>query len=224
MLNNERKSYKNLLTCFFEESENSFGFLEAEHSFLSLSGLSEYKSGRQIIRSYTPQKPFPEHFWATARYETKNITIEINYKEEDFSLECLLYFNQIHRMQLHDFLNAAKKRPLFKTDLTLAQSKRLAKEIWLIGKTIQKYKDIILDPPPKIMEKAITMRESRLENLIRKHFKKDLQLATILAAKAFKEEDFAKVVMILTPYESYLSTTDLKKLEKARKHLGRIVN
>jgi len=66
-----------LLTCFFDECENRFRFLEEKHGYLCFSGMAEYKNNYKIIRPYK-QNALQEGqpFFATTRYEKHNRTVE----------------------------------------------------------------------------------------------------------------------------------------------------
>ena len=216
---NEQTSHKHLLTCFFTESEKALSFLEEDHGFQTVKGLSEYQKGRQLIRPFGKNDSVVPPFWASIRYEKKDVSLELNYREEDFSLECMTYFNQTNRLELHSLLNAAQKSYDFTPGLILAQSQLLRGEIQALAQTIQEHHEDILLPEGPLIKKATLMREKQMEALIREHYQKELETARVQAAKAFQDENYTRVVEIYTPYEVYLPPADQKKLDKARAHI-----
>lgn len=213
-------SAKDLLACFFTECESRFRFLEQKHDFHYLSGLVRYKDGRQIITPYRNQD-VPKDFWAITRYEKDNIALEIVYGDEEFVIESYVYFQNIHRLNLSEILWAAKK-----DDGSVSGNRWASREAFLrdiicnMAASVEKHKRHILNPTQKTIDRAVTMRAKRLEENIREQYKKDLEKATTIAARAFHDRDFKRVLELLSPYEKDLATADSKKLMRARKNLS----
>ena len=94
---------KELLAGFFEQTPNSFRFLEENHGFHLVFGIARYERGRMFITP-PPQDlgcvKFP--FYATFRYENDNRMIEINYGDIDFSLDCHITYDQKYRFSYED--------------------------------------------------------------------------------------------------------------------------
>lgn len=211
--------HSNLLTCFFTECERQLRFLEQEHGFYYLSGLTRYHNGRQIIMPYQGQDYTPP-FFATTRYELGDLALEVTYSDETYRLEVQVFYNRIQRLQLHEILKAAKKMVWLRDQDFIASSPRALKKcIERIQAVLHKHGDLVLTPSDRLLEKAQAIRDTLLEQNIREQYKKDMHQASTLAARAFLQKEFPRVIELLSPYERDLGAADLKKLDQARKKI-----
>ena len=88
-----------LLSCFFEECERQFRFLEEEHGFTYISGLLEYKKHCKLIKPYNGKTgDLPEPFFAVTRYELDKRAIEIFYGDHNYALEVYVYPDLMQRL------------------------------------------------------------------------------------------------------------------------------
>lgn len=210
-------SYTDLVTCFFEECERTFRFLELEHGFVYLSGLVSHHNGREIITPYQNQK-IDDIFQLTTRYERDNIVIEIKYGDDDFSVEPYLYYNFIQRLGWDDVLRVTKKRN------NQDSVRRNVLRVHDIKSTIENMSALmkenaasLVSPTNAIIRKAAALREKHIEETLRSRAKDQVKQATKTAAKAYRTKDYKLVIEVLTPYEFTLKRSDLKKLNQARK-------
>ena len=100
-----------LLACFFTECESQFRFLEQKYGFTYLSGLVEYRGGRQIIQPYQNQAVEPP-FQAVTRYEKDDVCLEITYGDKEQVLEPYVYFGTIYRLAAAEILMARRARAM----------------------------------------------------------------------------------------------------------------
>lgn len=212
------------MSCFFETCEKQFRFLEQEFGFIYISGIAEYKQGRQIIRPVPSQTQHPisvdSDFSLVTRYEKDERAIEFSYVLPDGNLTCMFHSDRVNRLRLHDLLLTLKK------EIDLSALEKPAKQADLIVNALQCASKAIHDNPVlldtadnKLYDRALTMRQKMLEHRLREQLKKEMDLSVNLAAKAFLQQDFARVIVLLRPYEAFLSSGDLKKLNHARKKM-----
>ncbi len=167
MNNKLRENSRDLLTCFFTECESTFRFLELKHDYGYLSGLIDYRQGRQIITPYHGQS-IENSFRAVTRYEMENNAIEILYGDKEFMIEAYIYINQIHRLSLSDILLAAKKDDnSTKNNRQITKQNQIERKIHNISASIKKNKRHFLEPNERMIERALTMRGKRMEQSIR---------------------------------------------------------
>lgn len=206
------------LTKFFSECESKFRFLELQHNFSYLSGLTEYKNNSKIIKPYAHQE-LDNSFLAVTRYEKNETAFEITFSPSTSKLECLAYYGPILRFSLEEILIAGR-RSQDAGDQTLSLTvtetpHTLAK----IADTLQNNMDIFCAPSEKMIGRALTIRNARLETAIRKNFAERLKSLTFSAARAYREKNYRQVIALLNPYKNYLGAAELKKLELAKKQL-----
>ena len=219
MNNKLRASSGDLLTCFFTECESQFRFLEQKHGYSYLSGLVEYRGGRQIITPYRNQF-IDGPFRAVTRYEHDSINLEIVYGDKDYALEAYACYEHIYRLSLSDILSAVKKPDAGRTRHWLVTHEELVQDsVRSIANTVRKQWRHFLNPKPKVIERALSIRSKLMEQAIREQYKQEMDMASREAAKAFLEKDFTMVLMLLMPYERDLSPGDAKKLGLARRSL-----
>ena len=193
--------------------------MEQKHGYSYLSGLVEYRQGRQIITPYNRQN-IQGPFLAVTRYEKDNQSLEILYGDKEFAIESYLYYDQVYRLSLGQMLAAVKKSDAGPTRHWLVTHEDLIVEsIAGIARTVKKQWRHFLCPTPKIIERALTIRGKLMEQAVREQHKQDIEDASREAARAFMEKDFLKVIALLVPYERHLSASDLKKLTLARRNL-----
>lgn len=214
-----RANSRDLLTCFFEESEKLFRFLEDKHGFLFLSGLAKYKKNYKVIVPYH-NHAIENPFLAITRYEQGEHAIEIVYGEDNYTLDVYIYPDYIQRLHLKDLLRAIRSNEEFD------QQNVWLTEQDLINRGLEAYADIckqhgrkILHPTKKLIDRALTMRGKLVEQTIRRFFEESKMEACKNAARAFVQKDYSKVIDVLEPYEGYLEKSDLKKLHIAREKL-----
>lgn len=210
-----------LLAFFFKECEREFRFLEQEHGFAYFSGLSEYRKGRWIFTPWQSQQPLsPGGFEASTFYEKDRVTFEISFSGESHVISPRLCYDRVYRLGLEEVLKAARKDYLFRSYTPYAsETASVEKAIHALGKTVQKNKALLTQPNPKIIERALTIREKLLEQKIREQFIRDMNEACTAAARAFMNKDYRRAIELFTPYETHLSFAHLKKLDLARRKI-----
>ena len=206
-----------LLTCFFEECESQFRFLEEEHGYLYFSGLMEYKGNYKLIKPYNEEIENPEKpFYAVTRYERNNQAIEVFYGDQNYILEIFVYPDAIQRFSIRDLISAARgDMTRNKAATYLTEARNIADSLkWFSNAMRDNPK--VLQPSERLVERASVMRDTLLEQGVRSHLDKLIKNASQRAAEAFAKKDFSQVIDILTPFEDYLSSADNKKLRIAR--------
>lgn len=209
------------MTCFFEECESQFRFLEEKHGYLYLSGLAEYQSHYKIITPYKNVRSGPETpFFAVTRYERDNQAIELFYGDKNYALDVYIYPDSIRRFSLQDIIAAARKNPSEYNHMSyLTEKDMIAQSLEWFSTSMRKHPQI-LSPGEKLMKRAEVMRERILEQSVRAHLETLIRTASERAAEAFVAKDYGLVVEILSLYQDHLSRSDLKKLRIAREKLS----
>jgi hypothetical protein len=208
-----------LLTCFFTGCEEHFGFLNI-HGFSFVSGLSEYRKGRRVFTPFCAPCTITAPFEAVALYEKNGTSFEIAYSGEHYTLDFHICYGHVHRFLLRDVFKAARKPAFMKLDSPRAPTiAALENALQNAGKTVRKNTHVITEPNPKLIERTLTMHEKLVEEKVRAHYRRDMDQATQLAARAFAAKDYTRVIEILSPYERGLNAASLKKLDLARKIL-----
>lgn len=210
---------KGLLSCFFEECERQFRFLELDHGFRYVSGLASTKSGRQIIAPYNRQIIDPP-FWAVTRYERHETVLELGYGDHGYIIEAYIYCGPYKRFAWLELLHALKK------DDERAATCRAVKDEYLISDTVAGFAGVLKDnadhfaaPAPALIHKATTIRSMRIQEQIRQNHKRQITKASRLAAKAMARGDYRHVVELLHPHRDHIGRTDRQKLKHAREKL-----
>jgi len=207
-----------LLTCFFEECESQFRFLEEEHGYLYFSGLMEYKGNYKLIKPYNDKiKALDQPFHAVTRYERNAQAIEVFYGDQNFVLEIFVYPDAIRRFSIRDLVSAARGDiSQNKSAVYLTEARNISDSLkWFSGAMRDNPK--VLQPSNKLIERATVMRDTLLEQGIRAHLDRLVKNASKHAAEAFVKKDYMRVVDLLLPYEEYINAADLKKLRIAQK-------
>lgn len=211
-----------LLTCFFEECENQFRFLEEKHGYLYLSGLAEYKNNYKIIKPYTGKADIKHapSFLATTRYEKHDHAVEISYGDKNYAIEAFIYPDAMTRLSLRDIMLALRSDFAKPKNLSyLTETTQLFEALDWFARLLKEHPKI-LNPSEKLIDRTLTMHSKLTEQGIRAHFQSLLKAATVRAAEAFLKKSYEQVIEILLPFESYLSPSDLKKLKIARSKLS----
>ena len=161
MNNKTRGSAQNLLACFFKEGENRFRFLENKHGYSVISGLVEYRQGRQIITPWRGQA-VTEPFRAVLRFEKDDQALEIFYGEKEFIIEGYAYYDRFYRLGMGEMLRAVRKGDPDTTRSWLAIHEDLvAESMQRMAHTVKRHWKPFLRPAPKIIERALTIRSKR---------------------------------------------------------------
>lgn len=207
-----------LLTCFFQESEKQFRFLEEKHGYMYLSGLAEYQKNYKVIKPYkNDQRDNTKPFFAVTRYERHTHAIEILYGDKQYVLEVYVYPDAFSRLSLHEIVAATRgDYPAMKNLSHLMETQKIAESLQLFSQAMQENPKII-QPSERLIKRASTIQGKLMEQGVREHLKKLVQNASILSAEAFTHKDYTRVIEILEPLEDYLSSSDHKKLTIARK-------
>ena len=194
------ESAENLLPCFFSECESQFRFLEQEHGYTYLSGMVEQHQTRQIIRPYKKNQETPETFQAITRYEKDDHVLEITYGKKEFIIESYTYFDHVYRLTLCELLAAAKRENKdVKANRWNLREEQITEVIKKMAASFKENKDDFLNPNPKTIDRALTMRSKRIEQGVRDIYKESLKHISVEAARAFLKKDFKKVIELLTP-------------------------
>lgn len=210
---------KELLEHFFSTCESKFRFLEQRHGFSYFSGLAEYRRNTKIVRPYRGED-IQKDFIGLTRYERGDTALEIHYGEAQFIIEAHLYYSPPDRFTLGEVLSAARKNPRTKlSDWGITRPELIEDHITRMAKTVHAYHKVILEPSFKMVDRMRTMREMQTEQAVRRLFMETLKEASKIAARAFREKNYLEVVKLLEPYRNYLSASELKKLQLAKKQL-----
>lgn len=208
-----------LLTCFFQECEKQFRFLETDYNFQYMSGLSERRNGREIIIPFRDQN-IDIPFWATTRYEKDNMAFTINYGDQAYSIECFLHIDYIHRLSLNDLLKASRKSEAQAfAAMGAAEPEAISKSVSDLRQIVATFPDIILSPSERLIERALSMRGKLLEQNIRELYQNSLKTICKTAAKAYMNKEYRRVIELLKPHQEELRPSDLKKLQRAEQRL-----
>jgi hypothetical protein len=209
----------NLLSCFFTECERNFRFLDQAYGYSYIGGLQEQRGRHKIIKPYYNQG-VEKSFTALTRYERGNQVIELVFGAEHYLLEGYVYYDPVQRFEFSEVLAAAKKNDVGASCAWgLMDEGALAKTIDRIADAVRRYTNYFTNADDKLIKRAHIIRSKRMEQAVRKQFEAQMEYACALAAKAFWERDYFKVVEFLEPLEGYLGRSDLKKLHLARKYL-----
>jgi hypothetical protein len=216
---------EDLISCFFGECETLYRFLSQKHDLDYIGGLSLYKNHRQIISSFKPGKPFARPFTATARFEKHGDAgtnaLEINFFEETCALSCHVILGHVERINIDDLLKASKNTHAIKTDgKPVYDTEAIEQEMAHLSDIIISHANIVLNPDPRIVERAIVIKETLLEHNLRRTLKENMHEATLSAAHAFMKKNYVRVIELLSPYKTFLSAADLKKLRVARERIA----
>lgn len=209
-----------LLACFFSDCENQFRFLEDEHDYSYFSGIVTYRHNHKIIVPCKNPEEEAHPFVACARYEHKDWAIEILFDEENMKIDQRFYHKGIHRFSKDDLLKSAKKTCSFKAlDKPVVNEQSIYDTSAEFADFLKRYQNWVLDPNDKFIERALTMKERLLEQQIRQKFEKDMRDISEMAAKAFMQKNYKKVIRLLMPYKQTLTGADQKKLTQARDNI-----
>lgn len=149
-------------------------------------------------------------------YERDTITFEISYTHDN-RLDSYIMFNRAHRFPFYDFIASARKAFLYRRDsVVTGDNETVESEIDKLAKITRKHKDLLADYSPRLVERALMIRETVMEQKIRAQYRRELKRVSEDAAKAFMEKNYPLVIELCTPYEHHLSASCLKKLELAR--------
>ncbi len=208
-----------LLECFFVQSEREFRFLEEMHGYQYISGLAQYKNKYQIIHPFNGQ-PVNDDFIAITRYERGDQAIEFVFGDNHFILDSLVYFDKINRYEFSDVMAGAKKADIQITgEWGATDSSIITNFLKTHSAILREHIHYFTNPDEKLIKRIDTVKQKKLENAVRRHFKNQITEACGFAAKAFLKKDYARVVSLLLPLERYLGKADLKKLKLAQKHI-----
>ena len=218
-MSGDELSTHELLRCFFSECERHFRFLEQRYDYSFFYGLAEYRNNYKVIRPFL-EDHVDQSFIAITRYEKENQAIEITFGSDQYYLEGHTYYSPIERFEFSEILSAAKKpNDYVAGDRGLKSATLIESTVSTMARHVEKSARILLEPKQKILDRAMTMRHSRLEHAIRQIHADGLQIVCASAAKAFREKNYRLVVELLEPHKNYLKKADLKKLERAKKTL-----
>ncbi len=209
-----------LLTCFFEECESQFRFLEEEHGYLYISGLMDYNRSFKVIRPYNKRYEAGKAFQAVTRYERNQQAIEIYYGDKNYALDIYFYPDSVQRFRFSELMSALRKDATPPRDFNfLLHSEIISESLQWFSSTMRQTPNLV-KPSDRLINRAATMRDTLLEQSIRAHYEKLMKEASDRAAKAFARQHFGEVIEILSPYEDHLPSADLKKLQIARQKLS----
>lgn len=225
MKNKKSVDTEDLISCFFGECETLYRYLAQKYDLNYISGLSMYTQHRQVISGFRPGKAFARPFTATARFERldgfHHNTLEINFHEDTYALSSYVILQNIERINIEDLLKAAKK-----TSVIMAGGKpvydveAIEQEMAHLSKIVIDHADLVLDPDSRIVDRALVIKETLLEHNLRKTLQENMKEASLQAAHAFMKKNYVRVIEILSPYKTFLSNADLKKLRMAREKIA----
>lgn len=207
---------------FLPTCEHYFRFLETDYNFSYISGLAEYKKGRRIIRPFSYELSRTGNRTASAPhavtlYEKNSTSFEITYLSHQGALEVTIGYDEIQRLDLEQLLNTA--RIPVKELTPCADQNDLTSSLEYLATLVRNHAGVILEPPPSIVQKAVSAQDKIMEQKIRLRFQNDLDDASQHAAKAFVKKDYRRVIELLMPYENHLSKADMNKLAIAKNEI-----
>jgi hypothetical protein len=216
-------SAQDLLSCFFNECERHFRFLEQRYHFGYLSGMVEYQRNIKIIKPFRSTNSIPSDvldFQAVTRYERDEVAVEIGFSKSQLAIEGHVYFDPVLRFELSEILTAAKKHDDgIGGDIGLIQEDMVEDTVSAMATALRQNIQYFVEPSEKLIDRAQVIRNKRIEQAVRQHFAVLLEDTSKEAARAFTNRDYKKVMTLLQPYEPYLGNADLKKLILSRKRL-----
>jgi hypothetical protein len=202
----------NLLSCFFTECERNFRFLEQAHGYSYIGGLVEQRGHHKIIKPYLNQGA-DASFTAVTRYERGHQVIELVFGADEYAFDGYVYYDPVQRFEFSEVLAAAKKNDVGASSAWgLMDEGALAKTIDSVSDAVRRYTNYFTNIDEQLLKRANVIRSKRMEHAIRKQFEAQMEYACALAAKAFLDKDYFKVVELLEPLERYLARSDLKTL------------
>ena len=208
-----------LLRCFFSECERKFRFLEERHGYNFFYGLVEYRKNFKLIKAVESYDNLGS-FQAIVRYEKNEQALEVLYGSEQFQIEGYVYYNAVDRYTFSEILKAAKKQgDIFQCDWGLTDTKLTEEAISQFARAVEKNARTLLEPNPRILERANTIRNTLLEQTIRQYHTEMLKSVSEDAARAFREKNYRRVIELLNPHKEYLKKAELKKLQRAEELL-----
>ena len=229
-----------LIGCFLTRAEEALRFLEIEHGFGSFSGTLDYALGRQIIKPYrlrtsdtSPRASarsvaLPTQTLsgdvscpdAATIYERDNTALEMRFSPAEGFVHIHVCFGRIHRLRFADIMQAARRGPLPHAESYRAEDdETLILAIEEAARMLHAHHDLITEPDMALIEWAVRMRDKIMEQQIRAQFRRDLEEAQQLAARAFVHKDYVRVIMLLSPYMHYLDAASARKMEQARRFI-----
>lgn len=208
-----------LLRCFFDECERHFRFLENRFGYRFLCGLVEYRNNYKLIKPLD-RRSVVGTFQGIVRYERDERALELLYGGEEFRIDGYIYYDPILRYEFEDIMMAARKKdPKLHGDWGVTSPDLIHRTIVNMAEACEKHSSVLLNPNPKVLERATVMRRSLLEEAVRQHHARLLKKVSEDAARAFRERDYRRVVELLKPHEEYLKKGEFKKLKQAQTHL-----
>jgi len=224
MYNNTAIMQSLLLSYFLTECEEELRFLETDYGFGYFSGMLEYAKGRQILKPCTTQisaEQSLDHALEIATiYDNGQTALEVTYKPSQSRLNIYVCYGRIHRLPLSDMISAAHREYISKTEHIFAcDAVSLKRVLHENAASIRTYHTVITQPDEGLIERALKIRDKLLEQQIRAQFHADMEQAQIMAARAFVQKDYVRVIKLLTPYEHYLNAVSLRKMTQARQKL-----
>lgn len=209
-----------LLKSFFSECERHFRFLEQRYGYGFFCGLCEYQNNYKIIKPFNGHNDISDSFIAVTRYEHSNQAIEIVYNSDQFFMDGYVFYSPADRFGFSEILNASQRAdPRVDSDWGITDNVLITRIVERFAQGFKKNASLILNPQGKILDKALRIRHSKLETVIKKRHNEDIKLICEQAALAFREQNYRLVVKLLEPYKNYLKQADLKKLDRAKKYL-----
>ncbi len=209
-----------LLTCFFEDCENQFRFLQDDYEYIQFSGLVTYRHNHKIIIPFHSSTNVSHPYVACARYELKDWAFEIVFDEDQMKINQYFYHKGIHKFSKDDLLKTAKKTCAFKAlDKPVANKQSISDMFMEFADFLKRYKNWVLLPDDKFIERAIVMKEKLMEQQLREKLDKDMKDISEMAARAYMQKNYKKVIELLMPYKQILTGADQKKLVQARENI-----
>ena len=128
-------------------------------------------------------------------------------------IESYSYFNYVHRLSTTEILQAAKKDcPVPETVRWVTETSQLENAVDMLAKTVMTYVEDVLHADKNLIERTLNIREKRIEQAVRKQYEESKAHASMLAAKAFMNKDYQRVIELVRPFEHDLGDSDRKKL------------
>jgi hypothetical protein len=222
MNNNQTRTAQKLLGDFFSICAREFRFLEEDHGFTCVRGLSEYRKGHRLLTPWHEQHVIPADapFEAVTLYEKDDTAFEILYSSTNRTIDLYAGYSKSPRLQFQEILKAARRSLFVPLEIPVAvQHSTVEKTLQAISPVIQKNINFITAPNPKMIERALETREKHRELKLQEQLERDMAAAAQEAFRAFIVKDYRRVIELFTPYEHNLSFIHLRKLDIARKNL-----
>jgi len=208
-------SAQDLLLCFFESCQENFHYLHHDHHFQPITGLVERIDQRQLITPYHATKAVDYPFFATCRYEHKDLCFEVNYGDYNFGLTIHIIYQRAYRFALQDVIQSLGKPKnaapiqLYDANHHIFKAPRpthITSYLQTISRTVKAYYDDLTSLSGDDITQLLDMQSQALTKAIEQKRIIEKDQACLKAFQAFQDRDYKRAIMYYRPYKDLLDT------------------